>query len=126
MIFDAYVPFKIKSVVMYTETAGPRFVKLLDSDGETLVTKTLLVNGVGETRVTLNLNVPAGEDMELVLDYGLPLLYNTSAGVLPRSKMFGKSVARTAPTGFSAGIIFYDWQIEYDEICRPEPPWMWT
>ncbi len=118
LIFDAYVPFKIKSVVMYTETAGPRFVKLLDSDGETLVTKTLLVNGVGETRVTLNLNVPAGEDMELVLDYGLPLLYNTSGADFPYEVKDVLKIRRSnGPNGLQRWYYFYDWQIEYDEIC---------
>jgi len=118
LIFDAYNPFRIKSALIYTEQEGPRIFKLLDSEGETLRTKTMVVQGVGATRVSLNMAVPKGHDLRLVFDYGIPLIYNTSGPNFPYEMTdIMKIKSSTGPNGLQRWFYFYDWEIEYEEIC---------
>ena len=118
LVFDAYAPFTIKSVKMYTEIAGPRIIKLLDAEGGSIKTKTLLVSQVGEATVNLNLAIPAGEGLQLVLDEGVPLIYNTSGPEFPYTvKDVVQIKHSTGPNGLQNWYYFYDWKIEYGEIC---------
>ncbi|MBK7336440.1 MAG: PKD domain-containing protein [Saprospirales bacterium] len=56
--------------------------------------------------------------MELALDYGLPLLYNTSGADFPYEVKDVLKIRRSnGPNGLQRWYYFYDWQIEYDEIC---------
>lgn len=118
LVFDAYAPFIIKSVKMYTESPGPRIIKLLDAEDKSIKTKTLLVNAIGEATVNLNMSIPAGEDLKLVVDEGIPLIFNTSGPEFPYTVKDIVQIKRsTGPSGQEKWYYFYDWKIEYDEIC---------
>ncbi|MBK7408818.1 MAG: S8 family serine peptidase [Saprospirales bacterium] len=122
IVFDAYAPFKIKTVKMYTEVAGPRIIQLQDENGKAIKTKTLVVNHVGEGVVTLNMTIPEGENLRLVLDYGIPLIYNTSGLDFPYTVKDILEIKRsTGPNGSQKWYYFYDWEIEYEEICGRTP-----
>lgn len=122
LVFDAYAPFTIKSVKMYTTIPGGRFLQLLDADGDIVKTKIVSVNAVGEVRVNLNLTIPEGKDLQLVLDAGIPLMYNTSGPSFPYTVEDVLQIKRSnTPNGLQRWYYFYDWEIEYEELCGRAP-----
>lgn len=122
LIFDAHVPFKIKTVKVYCDVAGPRILKLLDSEGNSIKTKAVVISETGEVTVNMNMTIPEGTGLQLVLDSGLPFYYNTSGPAFPYAVEDVLTIRRSnGPNGLQRWYYFYDWEIEYDEICGRTP-----
>ena len=64
VIFDAYAPFVLTSVRVYTDTPGSRTIEIRDAND--VVLNSVVVNvPVGEHVIDLNLDIPAGDNLTL-------------------------------------------------------------
>jgi len=118
LVFNASAPFRINSVKVYAQSAGNRTVQLRNSSGTTLQTVTLYMPA-GESRVTLNFDVPVGNNLRLVAT-GTPNLYRNTDGlafpyVIPGLLSIHSTSATSNPTGYY--YYFYDWEVA-TEPCR--------
>ncbi len=126
--FDALTDFILRSVKVYNgeSTAGgytgPRTITLVSSYGTILATDTVEVPA-GESRITLDMHVPAGKGLLLLAGPALGLGRDTAAVAYPYS--LGEEVFITAgirPEGKEDEDqydVFYDWEIEADvPVCR--------
>jgi len=122
LVFDADIPFTLKSVQVFTDAKGLCEVELLDSEGNSLAVVTSLLNSVGENRMLLNMDVPRGVDFVLKLN-SHPLRLSVSGAEYPYTvdgivSIKGKSIVAG---GADAYYYFYDWKIEHSEICGRTP-----
>lgn len=124
LIFDAFQPFRLESVKVYAETAGLRIIKLRRSDGSSIVQRFVTVPA-GESRVELNMNVPVGTNLQLVLDGGAPLYYaSTAAGFpyeIPDIARIVRSKIGVSTTSLTRYYFFFDWAVSYLEPCGRTP-----
>lgn len=123
IVFDSYTPFKLISVKVYASGAGQRSIALRKDDGTILQTLNVQVPN-GESRVTLNFDVPSDANLQLV-GLGVPNLYRNNAGVSYPYEIFGvlsiwKSSAGTSP--FDYYYYFYDWEIKEQECTSSRVP----
>lgn len=63
LIFDAYKPFTLQSIKVYATGAGNRTFQVRNADGSVIQEVTVMVPA-GESRVTLNLEVPTGSNLQ--------------------------------------------------------------
>ncbi|MFZ2898024.1 MAG: S8 family serine peptidase [Saprospiraceae bacterium] len=122
LVFDAHYPFLLKTVKVYADQSGGRILKLLDAEGNTVRTKPTVVSSPGEVVISLNMNVPQGENFSLVLDAGFPLHLNTDGASYPYAVEDVLTIKGPYGTGIDTlgpGLwyYFYDWEIEYEELC---------
>lgn len=120
LIFDSYVPFKLLSVKVYAGSAGSRTILLRDANSN-IIQQTSVNISVGESRVTLNFDVPVGANLQLV-GGGSPDLFRnnnntatypyTLAGVLSITESSASLPQYNTPGNY---YYFYDWEVkEYD------------
>ncbi len=120
LYFDAYVPFTLKTVVVYAGSAGNRTIELRNSAGTVLQSTTVNIPS-GQQTVTLNFNVPTGTDHILAVN-GTVNLYRNNAGVsypyeIPNVLSITRSNATTATQFY---YFFYQWSVEYNSPCGRE------
>lgn len=121
LIFDAYDDFVLKTVKVYTDTPGDRLITLTDDDDN--VIQSIMVNiPVDSAVITLNFNVPAGNNYKLGTDAAQnQILHNNNGPRLKRSQ--GSTVTypysvnnlvsiNNSTQGLNVYYYFYDWQIE--------------
>ncbi|HOY31349.1 MAG TPA: M4 family metallopeptidase [Bacteroidales bacterium] len=118
LIFTALQPFVLKSVKVYSVSTGAtsKTVTLKNSSGATL--STITANNVpnGESRITLNFNVPAGTNLRLTApansylfrDNNLPT--STFPITLPDVLSITSTTAGSNPQTYY--YYFYDWEVE--------------
>lgn len=116
LIFNAFLPFKLKTVEVYAASAGTTIVELRDMYGHSLSQKSVQLVA-GRQTLLLDFFVPAGLNHQLGLSIGSPaaMLYsNTTAGSNVGYPFSLASVARIV--GSSLGDkyypFFYNWQVE--------------
>ena len=115
LVFDAFTPFTIKTVKVYTEEAGSRLLRLTLPDGSAL-TKVVAMD-VGEQRVTLDWEISEpGEDYRLELRAGKPMGFNTGGSTYPY-EINNVVAIRRSTQGLPFYHYFYDWEIEYPYYC---------
>jgi len=129
LIFDSYVPFRLLSVKVYAGSTADRTIILKDSTGATLSTITVNVPA-GESRVTLNFDVPVGTKFRLV-GGGNPNLFrnnNNSAsypydlpGVLSITESSASLPQFNAPGNY---YYFYDWEVKENDCTSPIIPFV--
>lgn len=120
LIFDSYVPFKLISVKVYAGSAGNRTILLRDANSN-IIQQTTVNIPTGESRVTLNFDIPVGTDLQLV-GGGNPNLYrnNNNSATFPYTLSGVASITETsaslAPYNTNGNYYyFYDWEVkEYD------------
>jgi len=120
LIFDSYVPFKLLSVKVYAGSTGNRTILLRDANASIIQQVTVNVP-TGESRVTLNFDVPVGANLQLV-GGGNPNLFrnNNNAATFPYTLAGVLSITETSaslPQYNTPGnyYYFYDWEVkEYD------------
>ncbi len=126
LIFDALDAFILQSVKVYTDTPGQRRIELRNSSGTVL--QSLLVNiPSGESRVTLNFNVPVGTNLQLgtssstnTSSFGFvsPQLRRTSGGLSFPYIVSDLVRIHDTPYGTSYYYYFYDWEVKQpDQTC---------
>jgi hypothetical protein len=112
IIFDADFPFTIKSIKIYPEFTGSRYIELYSSDGELIESIQLAAFNPGEQRMEIDLEVPVGEDMELRLgDAGFGLPYSGGASYPYQiGEDLGTIKGSSHPSmSADAWFYFYDW-----------------
>lgn len=116
LIFDAEVPFIIRSVKVFSQGDGNRRIQLRESNGTVLLDTTVFLN-FGERIVELNASVSAGTDFQLGINSPLTRLLTTSSGVSYPYEVSGSVSVKNSSLGPLFYPYFFDWQIEY-EGCR--------
>jgi hypothetical protein len=119
--FDAYEPFRLVSVKVYTAIAGERKFDLRDAAGTVLATTT--VNVPADTVIVeLNFDVPAGQGLVLTTDVAVnqanfnsnsPRLRRSDSGVLYPYTIPGTLSITGSNGGGNFYYYFYDWVIDF-------------
>jgi len=117
-IFDAEKPFRLKSAIMYAVGAKDRTFQLRNAAGAVLAEKTVFVND-GESRVTLDMDVPAGTDLQIGCLTGANLYRNNSGVAYPYS-IPGLVSIKSSTAGPDYYYYFYDIQVERTETCESD------
>lgn len=122
LIFDAYEEFTLNSVLVYAQGAGNRTIELRNSSGAVLQSTTVNIPD-GESRVTLNFDVPVGTDLRLA-GPNAPYLFRNSANVSYPYEVPGVvSITTSSAGGVDAPnyyYFFYDWEISQTTTCVSE------
>ena len=112
LIFDAINDFVLTSVKVFSDMEMERTIVLLNSDGDVVNKKTVLIP-VGEHRVQLDMFVPQGTDYRIGL-HSSAFLWRNNGGVQYPYEVDGlvsinRSTAGTAP--FDYYYYYYDWEV---------------
>ena len=126
-LFTAYKPFVIRSVKVYANGAGDRTIGLMDA-----VSGEVLVEGVfpipdGESRVRLDIEVPAPGDYALRVLSDDPRLWRDGLGSAPSypyplgdlGAITGSNAAGAHATAMY--FFFYDWEVGLKSISCESP-----
>jgi hypothetical protein len=115
LIFNAFMPFKLKKVTVNAASAGVRIIQLRTQYGILMLEKTVTL-AVGIQDVQLDFFVPAGMNMQLGLSSTSPLanLYTSATNAANIFPFNLNSIARIVGSslGDQAYTYFYNWQIE--------------
>ncbi|MEM6347508.1 MAG: S8 family serine peptidase [Bacteroidota bacterium] len=120
LVFDALAPFKLKSVMVFSQADGQRLIELRDAGGAIIVSKATTIN-LGPRVIELDFNVPAGQNLQLVISGSSNLFVSTSLVYLPYGIPQVVSIKRSLAGGTTQYPYFYDWQIEYPGTCERIP-----
>ncbi len=119
-IFDSYVPFTLKSALVYAQSAGTFTVELQDSNAVVLASAPITVPA-GQSRINLNFSVPVNNKLRLVgksINTGTGLYRNNNSASYPYDLSGILSI-----TGSSAGASYYyymyDWEIHTQNSTCP-------
>ncbi len=120
--FDAFQPFRLKSVKVYAEETGVRIIRLVDPDGSSLDQAVANISTTGEQRLELNFEVPARNNLTLKLINGKSLRHSTTGVSFPYAiddlVRIKRSVDSPNPVGdFLYYYYFYDWEINRSHPC---------
>lgn len=116
LIFNAFLPFKLKKVTVNASVAGPRNIMLRDIYGNKVIEKVVnLTAGIQE--VELNFYVPAGLNLQLGVNVAGPQanLYSSTTTAANIGYPYSvSSVARIVGSSDGDNVYpyFYNWQIE--------------
>ncbi len=110
LVFDVYQPVRLVSVKVYANGGLNRTIQLRNSQGVLLQDTTLYVND-GESRITLNFDLPVGTGFQLGTAATSELSRNSSGAVFPYTLPGVLSITGTnAPAGYY--YFFYDWEVQ--------------
>lgn len=115
LIFDALDAFMLKSVKVYAQSAGNRTFQVLNSTGGLVVETTRNVPA-GESRVQLDLFVPAGTDYRLKLTTGFIDMYRNNGGVSFPYSIGGLVNITNSSAGTTYYYYCYDWEVKRPDI----------
>ena len=110
LLFEAFAPFRLLSVLVYAQGAGDRTIELYDADDK--IIQTLVVNvPAGSSRVTLNLDIPSAG----LYSIGSKNLYRNNAGASYPYEIAGlvriySSNSTNSPLTYY--YYFYDWEVQ--------------
>ena len=121
LVFDAKVPFILKSVKMRAEGSGTRTIALQDTSGAIITTKNITVPD-GENVVTLNLSIPQGNNLRLVIKESANLFRNNRNIKYPYSVPGVVTIKASTLTEDATNYYyyFYDWRILTEAGCETE------
>lgn len=124
IIFDAHLPFKLKTVTVYAEEKGGRIIRLTNALGELVGSKFVAISEPGEHQIDLNFNVAIGNNYRLGIKDGKPFYYSTSNINYP----YGiENICTIKHSTFFISPLedryfyFYDWKVEYADYCNRAP-----
>jgi hypothetical protein len=110
-IFNSSVPFTLKSVLLYSQSAGNVTIELQDSNGAMLSTLTTAVP-VGSSRVELNFAVPQDSNLRLVgKNIQTTGLYRNNNSATYPYELPNVLEITGASAGASYYYFFYDWEV---------------
>ncbi len=122
LIFNSSEAFLLRSVKIYSETAGPRMFSLSDAAQTWSIDKLVDVSATGEQRVILNMEVPDENNLRFGIAAGQRLPYSTDASYpydLGGVGIIYSSSGNSMPSSTYYG--FYDWEIQRFEACERIP-----
>lgn len=116
--FDCIYPFTLKSVTIYAKSAGFNNIGLRDQFGIDIDGR--LINfSKGENKITLNLPVPAGKDLQLYLTGNDDSLFVNNNALNYPYDIPGVVSIKTSSQGKSTYPYFYKWEIVTDPfLCH--------
>ncbi|MFH2094454.1 MAG: C25 family cysteine peptidase [Bacteroidota bacterium] len=123
LVFDCYTPLTIVSVEVNAGSAGSRTIVLRDNSLSVIETATVNIPA-GISRVTLDFDVPAANNLQLVCT-GAPDLFRNDANTNYPYELSGVlsinySSASTNPTGYY--YYFYDWEVREPSCISSRTP----
>lgn len=118
LIFDAFQTFTLQSVKVYANTAGNRTIQIRNSSGTVIGSKVVNIPQ-GEQTITLNLQIPAGEDLRLGIAGMCDLFRNTTGVSFPYTVPGLVSIKNGSSS--NQYFFFYDWKIAYPNACGRVP-----
>ena len=131
VIFDVVSDIIINSVNVYTDTPGDRTIVLEDGSGNVINSTTIFVDSSSSSQtITLNFNVPAGNDYYLTTDgsqnyinFGddSPELQRSNSGVNYPYEISDVVSLKDSPYGTDYYYYFYEWNIDAPEyVCESD------
>lgn len=120
IIFDALEEFTLRRARVYTDTPGPRIVEVRTADGTVLAATTVNI-AIGESVIDLDLEVPAGTDLELGTNtesnndnfgFNSARLQRNNTGTEYPYVVEDVVVVKESGFGEMWYYYFYDWEIE--------------
>ncbi|MCC6413174.1 MAG: ASPIC/UnbV domain-containing protein, partial [Saprospiraceae bacterium] len=129
IIFDAYTPFRLKSVKVYTDKAGVRKIDLRDANNGAIQSVAVDIP-VGTSVIDLGLDVPVGNGLILTTDevinqlnlgYASARLRRSDAGVTYPYKIDGVVSITGSNGGEDRYYSFFDWEIDFYGISCTSP-----
>ncbi len=135
LFFDAYQPFTLEAVTVYTDMAGVRRLVLLDADNNEL--QAALVDlPEGQSELALNFEVPAGTGLQLTTDasvnqanfgFNSPHLQRSAEGVSYPYEVPGLLRIYDSNFGQDYYYYFFSWQVVVPGVfCESEPVEVWA
>jgi hypothetical protein len=112
--FTALNSFRLVSVLVNSNTVGNRLIELRNSAGVVIQSASVAIP-VGQSRVTLNFNVPIGVDLQLGIAGNNSLYRNSTGGSYPYSIANNVSITGNSANNLSYYYYFYDWEI--NQFC---------
>ncbi len=117
LIFDAHTDLILVSVKVYAQGSGDRIIQLRNSNNTVLISDTVFIPD-GESRVTLNFNIPAGTNYRLGTGNIPPNLFRNNSGVQYPYEINGFVSITSSSAGSQYYYFFYDWEVKgLDMIC---------
>ncbi|MDD5571975.1 MAG: M4 family metallopeptidase [Bacteroidales bacterium] len=117
--FNAMKPLKLLSVKVYSQGASDRQIEVLDNYGRTIAAKHINIPD-GTSRVTLDFDIPVGNDFKLICFTDGPNLYRNTAGSAYPYTITGLiSITGQSSTTPSYYYFFYDWEVQ-ETSCKSE------
>jgi len=110
LIFDAYTEFTINSVKVYADGAKDRVINLKNESGTIIETRTIAVPD-GESRIDLDIAVPAGTNYTLECDGDADLYRNNGGTSFPYEVTDVLSIHYNTADDLNYYYYFYDWEI---------------
>ncbi|MDD4217166.1 MAG: PKD domain-containing protein, partial [Bacteroidales bacterium] len=117
LIFDAYQDFTLVSV--WTDASGTkdRVINLKDASDNIIATKTVNIPD-GQSRITLNIDVPAGNNYTLECDGNAQLYRNSTGGSYPYTLTDILSIHYNTADDDAYYYYFYDWEVVTYDYCN--------
>ncbi|HRD54737.1 MAG TPA: hypothetical protein PKY96_19035, partial [Flavobacteriales bacterium] len=112
LYFDVLAPMQLNSAKVYASGAGSRTVQVLNSSGALVESRTVNVPA-GESRITLDIELPVGTQYLIKISGTVNLYRNDAGAVYPYSLPGLVSITGTNATGAAATTyyyFFYDWE----------------
>lgn len=116
LLFDAYKPFRLKSARVYAVGSGNRTFQLLDINQNVLLEKTVFVPD-GESRITLDMDIPQGYDLQLGCATSANLYRNNSGPAYPYTAA-GLMQIKGSSAGPDYYYYLYDMELESTSHCE--------
>ncbi|MCW5900119.1 MAG: PKD domain-containing protein [Flavobacteriales bacterium] len=115
LVFDVTAPVKLMSVKVYANSTGSRTVQLLNNAGNVVATRVVPVPN-GESRITLDIDIPPGQQYLLKLTGTALNLYRNNAGAQFPYQV-GNTITITetnavVQNAFNYWYYFYDWEVQ--------------
>lgn len=129
LVFDAKQAFTLKSFVIYAAEGGGLIIQIENEDGTPIAQKVLALQGPGKQRLFPNLFIPQGNNLQIKIITGIPLYYNTGGVDFPYEIEDYVTIKKSNfPFGGTSSLryyFFYDWDVEYHEICGRSAVEVW-
>ncbi len=131
MLFDAYEPFILRSVKVYSGSLGERHFVMVDQLGNLIAEKVLEIPA-GEVEVELDFRVPKGVQHKFAAYYDQELASGNAQVIVQNLRGNTSGVSYPYPigtigsiTGSTLGsnryLFFYDWQVEQPGVVAEGP-----
>jgi PKD repeat protein len=120
LVFDALADFRLESVKVYADGGGERTIQLLDN-GDNLIQSASINIPDGESRISLNFDIPEGAGYQL-MGPNIPNLYRNGANGSPELDYPYTvndiiSIHGNSADNLSYYYYFYDWEITTGYDC---------
>ena len=116
LVFDCFRPFRLKSLLLHSQSDGYRTIELRDEQGNLIDSRSLYLN-IGSHRVDLDFQIEVGKNWQLSLaDQGN--LFRHIQGASYPYEVPGIVTIKRSSQGKEAYFYFYDWQIESESPCE--------